>query len=79
MAGPRKGLRHAQTYIVLGEQVERAEHLIILDVKRPCCLELSSEVQFQSCLYGGLLLHLQSPYLLLLVAVMVPRGPCGPS
>ncbi len=31
------------TYIILSEQMERAEHLVVLDVKRPCGLEVTLE------------------------------------
>ena len=31
------------TYIILGEQVEWAEHLVVLDVKRPCSLKVALE------------------------------------
>lgn len=31
------------TYIILGEQVERAEHFVVLDVKRPRGLEVALE------------------------------------
>jgi hypothetical protein len=36
------------TYIILGEQVERAEHLIVLNIEGPCSLEVTLE-----CEHGG--------------------------
>jgi hypothetical protein len=36
------------TYIILSEQVERAEHLVIFNIKRPCGLEVTLE-----CEHGG--------------------------
>lgn len=63
------------TYIVFGEQVEGAKHLVVFDLKRPCGLEVSSEVLLYRSLDSCLLLHLQSSNLLLLVAVMVACRP----
>jgi hypothetical protein len=65
----------ARTYIVLGEQVERAKHLIVLNVKRPCSLEVALE-----CEHGrGLDVELLGgAYLAELLVVLLGRDPGRP-
>jgi hypothetical protein len=36
------------TYIILGEQVERAKHLVVLNIEGPCSLKVTLE-----CKHGG--------------------------
>lgn len=68
-----------QTYIVLGQQVEGAKLLIVIQVKRPRSLELLAEVLLHCGLDSGLFCELLLPHLLLFVAVMIACGPCGAS
>jgi hypothetical protein len=44
--------------VVLGEKVEGAKHLVILNVKRPGGFKLSSKVLLHCSFYRGLLLEL---------------------
>lgn len=70
--GGRK--RHG-TYIILGEQVEGAEELVVLEIKRPCGLEVAAEGKQGRRLYNKLL---WGPYLAELLVVLGGRDPGRP-
>jgi hypothetical protein len=59
------------TYIVFGQQVERAEHLVVLELEGASGLELSAEVLLNGGLDGSLLLELHGSHLLLVLMVLV--------
>jgi len=58
--------------------MERAEDLVVLQLEGAGSLELSTEVELQCRLNGSLLLELECAHLLLLIAMVVASGPCGP-
>lgn len=64
------------TYIILSEQVERAEHLVVLDIEGPCGLEVTLE-----CEHGGWLdVELfRSAHLADLPVVLLSRDPGRPA
>lgn len=66
------------TYIVLGEKVKGAEHLVVLEVKGPGGLEVSTECRH----VGGLdylLWAADGPELPVVVAAGEPRSPARPA
>jgi hypothetical protein len=64
------------TYIILSEQVEGAEHLIVLNIKGPCSLEVTLECEHRGRLDVELLgrAHLLSD----LPVVLLSRHPGRP-
>lgn len=67
--------RHRPTYIVLSEQVERAEHLVILNVERPRGLEVALECEHRGRLDVELL---RRAHLADLPVVLLGRDPGRP-
>lgn len=67
--------RHG-TYIVLGEQVEGAEELVVLEIKRPGGLEVATEGEEGGRLYNKLF---WGPYLAELLVVLGSRDSGSPS
>ena len=63
------------TYIILSEQVERAEHLVVLDVERPRSLEVTLEGEHRGRLDVELLGRAHLAELLL---VLLGRDPGRP-
>jgi hypothetical protein len=71
----RANRRRRGTYIILGEQVERAEELVVLEVEGPCGLEVATEGEQGRRLYNKLL---WGAYLAELLVVLRGRDPGGP-
>jgi hypothetical protein len=67
------------TYIILSEQVEGTEHLVVLDVKGPCSLEVSLECKHRWWLNVELLGRAHLAELLLALLSRDPRRPPRPA
>jgi hypothetical protein len=65
----------ARTYIVLGEQMEGAEHLVVLNVERPCSLKIALECEHRRRLDVKLL---WGAHLAELLVVLLGRDPGRP-
>lgn len=63
------------TYIILGKQVERAEHLVVLDVEGPCSLKVALEGKHRGRLDVELL---RRAHLAELLLVLLRRDPGRP-